>query len=65
MTRAYVDDVSAERLSSLQEQNLELSRLVAELRILLTVAPIADLPPGPRRDLRVLSHQLALLASDA
>lgn len=32
MTRAYVDDVSAERLSSLQEQNLELSRLVAELR---------------------------------
>jgi signal transduction histidine kinase len=32
MTRAYVDDVSAERLASLQEQNLELSRLVAELR---------------------------------
>jgi len=32
MTRAYVDDVSAERLSSLQEQNLELSRVVAELR---------------------------------
>ncbi len=32
MTRAYVDDVSAERLASLQEQNLELSRLIAELR---------------------------------
>jgi Osmosensitive K+ channel histidine kinase len=32
MTRAYVDDVSAERLASLQEQNLEFSRLVAELR---------------------------------
>jgi signal transduction histidine kinase len=32
MTRAYIDDVSAERLASLQEQNLELSRLVAELR---------------------------------
>jgi len=32
MTRAYLDDVSAERLASLQEQNLELSRLVAELR---------------------------------
>lgn len=32
MTRAYIDDVSAERLSALQEQNLELSRLVAELR---------------------------------
>ena len=32
MTRAYVDDVSAERLASLQERNLELSRLVAELR---------------------------------
>jgi adenylate cyclase len=32
MTRAYVDDVSAERLASLQEQNLELARLVAELR---------------------------------
>jgi signal transduction histidine kinase len=32
MTRAYVDDVSAERLASLQEQILELSRLVAELR---------------------------------
>ena len=29
MTRAYVDDVSAERLASLQEQNLELSRLAA------------------------------------
>ena len=32
MTRAYVDDVSAERLAALQEQTLELSRLVAELR---------------------------------
>ena len=32
MTRAYVDDVSAERLASLQEQIFELSRLVAELR---------------------------------
>ncbi len=32
MTRAYVDDTSAERLASLQEQNLELSRLIAELR---------------------------------
>ena len=26
MTRVYMDDTSAERLSSLQEQNLELSR---------------------------------------
>ena len=32
MTRAYVDDLSAERLASLQEQIFELSRLVAELR---------------------------------
>jgi signal transduction histidine kinase len=32
MTRAYVDDVSAERLATLQEQNLELARLVTELR---------------------------------
>jgi signal transduction histidine kinase len=32
MTRVYMDDTSAERLSSLQEQNLELSRLIAELR---------------------------------
>jgi len=32
MTRAYVDDISAERLASLQEQNLELTRLVTELR---------------------------------
>ncbi len=32
MSRAYLDDVSAERLALLQEQNLELSRLVVELR---------------------------------
>jgi len=32
MTRVYMDDTSAERLNSLQEQNLELSRLIAELR---------------------------------
>ncbi len=32
MTRVYLDDTSAERLASLQEQNLELSRLIAELR---------------------------------
>ena len=30
--RAYIDDFSAERLASLQEQNLELTRLVTELR---------------------------------
>jgi signal transduction histidine kinase len=32
MTRSYLEDVSADRLSMLQEQNLELSRTVAELR---------------------------------
>jgi signal transduction histidine kinase len=32
MTRAYLDDTSVERLASLQEQNLELARLVTELR---------------------------------
>lgn len=32
MSRAYMDDVSAERLAALQEQNLELARLVTELR---------------------------------
>jgi signal transduction histidine kinase len=32
MTRAYIEDVSAERLALLQEQNHELSRQIAELR---------------------------------
>lgn len=49
---------------SAAERGREVTRLVGQLRGLLADAPIADLPPAARAELRGLYQQLALLASD-